>query len=491
MIRYGMPFLPKRLPELIRLNGLTETLCRSKRVIFIANFLAMKKILLTTVCLLCLNIYAQEHFSGVSTSQRTGIINAGINPAELANLETPYDIHIFSTSFKASSNRVGFKDLFNDSKQLKNKLFAGSKASSISFDGEIYGPSVAFRYQSWGFAVTTKAYTKLDVIDVNNDLGSALTQSVVNSFFTGSSTISNDYNQRFIGTSWGEIGFSAAKGLYEDESNRLSAGATFKLLFPGSYANFGADKFTGTINNEFGRITLTNAVANLNIAYSGNLGEDFTQFSDYAKSLYGKPNGVAADIGVNYRLKDMTDGDHYKLSVGLAIRNMGGMKFKSANNASTNYVLAVQGTDTLELNQFQNVKGMKEVERLLLASGYLNKTSNDHKDFKVSLPTIFSGYADVRVIPSFYVTLFTQQRLKNERDNDQISSPNVVSVTPRYVGKNFEGWIPFSYNEISGVASGLGLRAYGFYVGSGSVLTALLNNSKQADVYIGYSFKLD
>jgi hypothetical protein len=450
----------------------------------------MKNAITITFLLFLAATNAQEHFSGINTSQRTGIINVGINPAELANLGTTYDIHVFSTSVKASSNKVGFSDLLKDWDQIETKLFSGNDAANLSLDAEIYGPGIAVKVDKWGFALTTKAYAKLDIVDVDDNLGNALTQSIINSFFVGSSTINNNYNQRISGTSWGEIDLSAARVLYEDSDHKFNAGATFKLLFPGSYANFGADKFSGTINNDLGRVTLTNTAANLNIAYSGNLGENFSQFGDYAKSLYGKLNGVAADVGVNYQWKDR-DADRYKLNVGLAVRNIGGMKFKSSNNAATNYILSVQGTDTLELNQFQNVKSMKEIERLLLASGYLNKASNDQKDFQVKLPTVFSGYADVKIVPDFYVTVFTQQRLKKNEQNDQITSQNIISLTPRYALKNYEVWLPFSHSELSGIAGGLGFRAYGFYIGSGSIITALISDSKQADAYFGYSFKLD
>ncbi len=175
----------------------------------------------------------------------------------------------------------------------------------------------------------------------------------------------------------------------------------------------------------------------------------------------------------------------------MAIRNIGGMTFKAPNNSETNYVLSIQGNQSLNLNQFQNVTSLKEVERLLLASGYLNKTTNKHKDFKVKLPALFSGYADVKVIPNLYATLYTQQRLKKNADNDQITSQNIVSLTPRFVLQNYEIWLPFSHNEISGIAGGIGFRIYGFYLGSGSIITSVLSNSKQADAYFGYSFKLD
>jgi hypothetical protein len=39
----------------------------------------------------------------------------------------------------------------------------------------------------------------------------------------------------------GEIGFSAARNLFEKRQNKFSVGTSLKLLFPGSYTNFGAD----------------------------------------------------------------------------------------------------------------------------------------------------------------------------------------------------------------------------------------------------------
>lgn len=447
----------------------------------------MKKIFLTFCGLAFLTVSAQEHYSGINTSQRTGIINAGVNPAELMNIGATYDIHIFSVSGKISNNQLGFGDLVGNGNFLDD-LFTGNGSVDLRLDGEITGPSIAWKTEKWAFAFSTKAYARLDMVNVDMNLGDALTDSAIDSFFFGSSTVNTNDNQRMNGTSWGEIGISGATNLYDDGTHELNAGVTLKLLFPGSYVNFGADSFTGKITNDFGDTYLTEARANLNIAYSGNLGDSFTEFNDYAKSLFGKPNGFGADIGVNYQWKD-GEGP-YKLNVGVSVRNIGAMTFKSSNNSSTNYVLNVQGTDTLNLNQFQNAKSMKDIESILLASGYLNKTVNEKQSFKVKLPTLLSLYADVKIVPSFYVTAFTQFKTIKDDENGQIASQNIVSLTPRYTVKNYELWMPFSQSEFSGFSTGLGFRAYGFFIGSGSLVTALFD-SKQADAYIGYSFQLD
>jgi hypothetical protein len=46
----------------------------------------------------------------------------------------------------------------------------------------------------------------------------------------GTSLLNNENNQRVNGTSWGEIGFSAARNLFENE-NKFSVGTSLKLLF--------------------------------------------------------------------------------------------------------------------------------------------------------------------------------------------------------------------------------------------------------------------
>ena len=230
--------------------------------------------------------------------------------------------------------------------------------------------------------------------------------------------------------------------------------------------------------------------ANLNIAYSGNLNNGFTDFRNYSESLFGKLNGFAVDLGFNYQLKD-TDG--YKLNAGISVKNIGGMTFKDANNASNNYALNIPPSSTnglgLNLNDFQNVKSLDEAETILINSGYLiNKQSN--QNIKVKLPSTFIAYVDVKVVPKFFVSLYTEQKLNSDSQNDQITTQNVVSVTPRFSLKNYDLYSSWSNNEISGITGGFGCRVYGFYLGSSCIITALTSTSKQADLYLGYRLKL-
>jgi hypothetical protein len=394
---------------------------------------------------------------------------------------------VLAPSVIASNDKVGFSDLVGGS-DLEALIFRGDDAVNMRIDGEIIGPSVAWKTDKWAFAFTSKGYAKFNLVDVDPHIGDAISNGGLNSIVSFT-TLANGNNQRLSGTAWGEIGLSGARNLLDDGTNRLSAGATLKILFPGSYANFGAGNFNGTINYVGGDVELTDATANLNIAYSGNLGENINGFGDYFGSLFGSPNGLGVDIGLNYQWKDLEEGK-YRLNAGVSVRNIGSMTFKDSNNSSTDYALSIQGAQRLNLNQFRDVNSLEQVEQILLQSGYLNKSTNNDTDFRVTLPAQFIAYADVKIVPNLYATLYTQQKMKKDEANAQIAAENVTSLTPRYVWNNLEFYLPLSINEISGFSTGIGFRAWGFYVGSSSILSAAVSNSKQADAYIGYSFRL-
>lgn len=443
----------------------------------------MKKLLLLPILLSTINGFSQDHFSGINTSKRVGILNIGMNPSELSNLNSRFEVQLFSSSVNVSNNKITFNDII-DGNNLENLIFKGSEPVNFNIDTEFYGPGFAIKLLKWGFAVSSKGYIKGNIVDVDPNLGSALTSNAINAI-GGSSVISSANNQRMNTTTWGEIGFSVAHKIYENKKHKINGGVTFKLLFPGAYANIGLDKFQGTITENSGNFILTNAVANMNIAYSGNLGAEFTNTSDYTKSVFGNLQGMATDIGVDYQL--LGSGKNYKLKIGAALKNMGNMTFKSSDNYSTDYYLSIQGSQQLNLNQFQNINGVQDIEQVLIDSGFLNTTPKN-KDFKVQLPTVLNLYADIKIVPKLNVTLFTQQKINNNSANDQITSQNIISATPRFSVGFFEAYIPVAINEVSGTTAGFGFRLGGFFLGSNSVLSALSNDGKQADFYTGFRF---
>jgi hypothetical protein len=445
----------------------------------------MKKSLTLLVFIIVFNGFSQEHFSGISLSKRTGILNTTVNPAELSNLSNSKELNLFGFSFNASNNKISINDLMTDD-NFEDILFQGNKNVSISFDGEILGPSFALKINRWAFGIHSKAILKANVSEINSSIGDAITNNGSNIPLT--TFILQGDNQRANATSYGEIGFTAARLLFENEKYKWNAGTTIKLLFPGSYANIGLQTFEGNITVIDENAYLNDATGELNIAYTENLGDSFTETSDYTKSVFGKLNGFGVDFGINFQIKDQDEND-YKLNTGIAIKNIGSMNYKDNNGNHTNYSLNIQPTVAnplgLDLSLFDGSESLSEVQQILEDSGYLTETSTK-RNFKVKLPTLLSLYADVKIISQLYCTVYFQQKLNDDLENDQVTSQNTISVTPRYLLKSFEVFAPISSNEISGFNTGLGFRIGGFYLGSGSAITALAKDAKQIDLYFGW-----
>jgi hypothetical protein len=442
----------------------------------------MKKIILFFSLLLGFCCFAQDHFSGISTSNRVGILNGAINPAEFSNLSKKFEINFYGLSFDVSNNKIGFNDLTSDT-NLEDLIFTGTESVNMRIDGQILGPSFAMKWRKWGFGITTKANVKFDVIDVDTALGNA----IFNNDLTLNSTLLNQSgNQRLSGTSYGEVGLSVARNVFENDKHRFDVGITLKFLFPGSYSNFGLSNLNGTITqNASGAFLTTTEPATLNIAYSGSLADSFSNFNDYTKSIFGGLNGVATDIGVNYQWKDGKD--KYKIKGGLAIRNIGSMTFKDDNNYNTNYTLSIPSSNPLDLSLFENINNLSEVEDVLFNNNYLSINNQNKTDFRVNLPTLLTMYADFKIVSKVFVTGYLQQKMKKDDGNDQITARNIFSVTPRVNLGFFEAYLPVSTDDVSGTNVGFGFRLAGFYLGSNSIITSLADG-KQANIYTGYRF---
>jgi hypothetical protein len=433
------------------------------------------------------SVFSQEHFLGITTSSRGGLLNSYNNPAELSNMNMKFDVNLFNTSVNFSNNKLTFNDLLNGS-NLENKFFSGTEAANVRLDALVIGPGVAFKNGNWTYAISTLANIKANIINVDTKLGDAIQNGSLSNFIS-QTTLSSIENQRINAATWGEIDLSLSRKLIDLARHQINAGATVKLLFPSAYANFSASNLQGTIRNNLGDIELANASAQVNLAYSGFLGNDFNNTSNYANFFNQGINGVAFDIGGTYRYKE-ADSNKYIVSAGLAIKNIGSMSYKDDTNTSIDYNLNVGNFPTLDLNQFESATSLTEIETILSQpqnAQFFQKTKTTEA-FKVKLPTTINAYADFKLTSKFYATASINQKVSDDSESNITTAQNTYSIIARFVFRQFEMYAPQTSNEISGFTSGFGFKIYGFYLGSSSIVTAALNNSKQADIYLGFRF---
>jgi hypothetical protein len=97
---------------------------------------------------------------------------------------------------------------------------------------------------------------------------------------------------------------------------------------------------------------------------------------------------------------------------------------------------------------------------------------------------------DYHVKNNWYVNMTGQVSLVNASMEKPFNTAyySGITLTPRYDARKFGFWLPMHYNPVTSFNAGFGFRAGPLIIGSGSVISALLGNSKQADVFIGFRF---
>jgi hypothetical protein len=191
-------------------------------------------------------------------------------------------------------------------------------------------------------------------------------------------------------------------------------------------------------------------------------------------------SGMAFDLGLTHQ---WTSEYTTRLSSGISLRNIGGMSLGSQQRTS-NYAINIPQGEAFRLDLLDG--DLDEIEDQLLNSGYFSITNRAEKA-RASLPSVLSAYTDAYISKLFRVTVSGQFRLGDKNDSKQLVTQNVLAVTPRLVLGAFEIYSPWANYEVAGLTGGLGLRLGGFFLGSQSVLTGLLADTKQADVHVGFS----
>ena len=86
----------------------------------------MKNLILSLTLITTCYSYSQEHFSGISTSKRGGLLNATNNPAELVNMNSKFEVNAFNFSIGMANNKLTFSDLVSGN-NLEDKIFEGKE----------------------------------------------------------------------------------------------------------------------------------------------------------------------------------------------------------------------------------------------------------------------------------------------------------------------------------------------------------------------------
>jgi outer membrane protein OmpA-like peptidoglycan-associated protein len=484
----------------------------------------LKKIVfILTICLFITDINAQE-FLGIRQSNYAGVMSLDFNPASIADNRMKMDMVIFGASIYGYNNHAyfnpkhmpyGWIKSFNaddpkaeawmnneDLNQLipadsidfyKNKgvdqfveFDNGNKDRSafVVTEIDIFNIMVSINQKvSIGFQIKNRTLFNLDKVSPE------LIRLVGREFdYQSLFNISlKDANLNLSMNSWNEYNFAYAQVLKDDNQHFWKVGGKVKLLQGIGSFYFYSDNVDYNIKNDS---TANYIRGDFDYGYSDNLGgyiepnqsgnEEFS-----AGELFKKASnfGLGLDLGVVYEWRpnyrdfkyDMDnktdlwrkDQNKYKLRVGAAINDIGGMTYNKGR-LSKNFSF---NTSNFDLETFDGVEGFRSLDSMLLNIADSGDIAfrNDKGKYFMNLPTHANIDVDYHIWKNIYANYYMRLNLLFLKDRNAVHYPNNFAVTPRWEKRWWGVSLPLSYNTVAGFRYGVGLRAGPLVIGTGDV----------------------
>lgn len=323
-----------------------------------------------------------------------------------------------------------------------------------------------------------------------SDLDGKLAKSILNDLSNEvvfPYTISSGNNMRINTNGWAEYGLSYGRVIKEDGYHFLKIGITAKYLAGAGNSYLQIDQLSGTIINNPNPTNSSIYLAPgsrgvIGLGISGSMGS--LSPSDLLKS---SSNGFGADLGVVYEYRDRSDYKHpYKYRLSASLLDLGSIKYQRDLNRSATYTMLVTSIPGFNLTSLQGISLDNYKQVLSTNPNFTPAANNNDPALTVSLPTSLQLYGDVNLKGNLYLSAGTQISLSNKKNPENPFVYSGFTLTPRYEGKGVGLYMPVNYNSLSKLSIGTTLRLGPLYLGSGSIISALFSQSKQADVHLGF-----
>ncbi|MBP6430252.1 MAG: hypothetical protein KA319_00620 [Ferruginibacter sp.] len=427
---------------------------------------------------------AQLSFSGIKAGNLSGVLGGTVNPANLADNHYKWDVNLFSVNQHLSNSNQSFKfsTLFDGNSTFFDDVFNSNSSIPVNLNvsAEAVGPSVMYNTgKKWSFGLITRGRVagNLQEFDpnflqsINNVTDGTLPQS-----------IASNNNQKLSVTAWSEIGVSAATIINDKSPHVIKAGATIKYLMGYANAFANINQFKGTLNEDIsGDVFLSNTTGTIAVGNSGSI-EQFNN-GDFKKS----GSGVGFDIGAVYEFRPDGYEKKYKYKIGLAINDIGSIKYKTTNSQFANYTIDITGGETWYPSELDGLD-LNEIKTYLDSKPNLfTRNFNGDQSYKVGLPTTINLSAGMHLHKNFYLDATATVNAAKKTNLYSATYSNTYTVTPYFETNKIGVYLPINYNAISKFNVGFAVKAGPIFIGGSSLINSFFN-SKSLDLFAGIRF---
>ncbi|HEY1047430.1 MAG TPA: DUF5723 family protein [Bacteroidia bacterium] len=470
-----------------------------------------------------LTTHAQT-FLGLQHSNMSGIHQAGLNPANIANSRHKMYFNGLTAGFGFNNDYIGLNLPFPYYKLITGNIPSQYKNANggVAFDDnwltenlngkpknmnlffQTRGPGAMFQL-SKGFSVGIqyKNTISFQINDVTENLArlarygidsskGTVSYSGPNQFQIGSTYGDNAFTINL--NAYGEIGATVAKTIINDDNFVLKVGVTPKLLL--GYAT-GYIKNRGLLIKAPGKDTIVFKETDVEYGYTNP--ESFKNpgvinFGFLNNTLSGK--GFGYDVGVSFQInpdatREVTNkANNYLFRAGISLLDAGRLSYNKnmKNTRITNtsgekyFIINDKFADAWAQGEDRGIKYTDSVMRTLFT------VDTSAKKIVTTMPTTLNLQFDYNIFKAIYIGANLSQDMRGKK-NIGIRKPSYLVVIPRLETKLFELALPMGMmNDYRNPRIGLYLRVGPVFIGSDNLVGQLRNSSIYgSDIYFGIS----
>ncbi|KAA9355231.1 hypothetical protein F0P93_11680 [Larkinella humicola] len=459
------------------------------------------------ICLFASSVAAQN-FLGVAPSPYGGTQSLYLNPAFATDSKYGFYLNLGSGNAHIDNNYVRYQAPYSlTSLALKRvpgsyKLadgtvlfrpeyleeIANGKPKNATAWTDLRGPSLLLQLGGRAaIGLTTRLRATAQVRNASESLLSVVRAGLQDEQLYN---IPNKDNQFSINTNtYAEIGLTLAAALIQDEYQQLSIGVTVKRLqgiTAGFLNNKGLSYRVLSDTTNAGSYYMQVDQLNADLGYTTYLQDQGRSVS--LRQFFDGNNpgrGWGADIGFSYQLKSSDDPDQYALRLGVALMDIGAIRY--ADNRYVQRYSINTTNQQFTSDDFNKAKGSEGIAEVVRDELNLTEANNTGR-FTSGLPTALSLNADVNVGRGFYLTGTLLQDLR-AKDAIAIHQPSLLAITPRLETSTVGVAIPLVFLNNAFMA-GASIRVGPVFLGTDNLFGMIGSSSNKlrprgADVYAG------
>jgi hypothetical protein len=426
-----------------------------------------------------------QNLAGLQTGNYTGVDGVFFNPANIAGSPCKWDVNLWSLHLMVGNDKASysFRDLTHslNGDTLKQRIAgAGSGNTSAMMNLDILGPSFMFnigKRNAFAFSSRLRVMANTKRVDgkllnqfINEDIGDP--ELPYNFSTSGDNLISVN--------AWTEFGASFGRVLVDKGPHFLKGGITLKYLAGVANGYLQMSQLQGTLDADGAGVYLAQTSGTVGVGFGG------TRIDDIKDGHLGGLNssGFGGDIGFVYEFKPMRHG--YLLRAGIALLDVGAISYKQDASRTGAYTAHITGAEHLYVDELGEVDNYNQF--LQNHPQYFTPVPpGDGSSYRVSLPTTLQLDLDYHILKGLYANLSSQFSLAGNKPYNS-SYYNAFTLTPRWESRHFGFYLPVNYNALTHFNAGFSARIGPFFFGSGSVLSALMKDSRQMDFFMGFRF---